>query len=139
MDTMSKQNKFPITFNLPTGIPSSFRMNWKHCNKNNTSEILYYIKVYLVPPTSDIHADQDIAKMSLTQKIYFQVLQSEDTVRQKPACHIKGTVMKYWVAFKGFVDVIAKLDKSYYYPEDTAKISIHANNSFSLIDIQAIK
>jgi hypothetical protein len=139
-DTTSKQNKFPITFNLPVGIPSSFRMNWKHLGEDNGSEIIYYIKVYLVPPSQEgnVH-NQDVGKISLTKKIYFQVLQSEDGVRQKPTCQIKGTVMKCWFAFRGFVDVSAKLDKTYYYPEDTAKLYVHANNSFSLVDIQAIK
>ena len=130
----------PFSFTLPIGVPSSLKMKWKHLGKSCEASTLYYIKVYLVPPTGDTSMlQEDIAKLSLTKKVYLDVLQHEECIKEHNALVINEQIMKCMCFFQGFVDIKAKLNKKYYYPGDTATVSIHANNSFNLLDINAIR
>lgn len=134
-----QQNKLPITFNLPLGVPSSFRLKWKNLNKDCSCDIIYYIKAYLIPPSENYDLNTTMPGLTQTKKFYFEVLQSQECIGEQSKMVINDEIKKFGCVFQGFIDISAKLDKQYYYPDDVAKLYIHANNTFSLVDIECIR
>lgn len=91
-----------------------------------------------MPPIKK-NSPNTLKKSLLEKKIFFEVLQNEDLFNKKNSCMINEPIKKIGCIFQGFVDVTAKLDKPYYYPDDVAQVIINANNSFSMVDIQCIR
>ena len=136
-----QQNKIPISFTLPLGIPTSFKMDWNHMEEECSCKIIYYLKAYLVPPADKSNIEnKNLAKMSYTKKLYFDVLTSDDTKNKEDRIvKINEPVKKFGLFFQGYLNVVAKLDKDYYYPDEVANLKLEINNSFTLIDISRIR
>ena len=125
------QYSFPISFQLPTGLPASFDMNWKQEGRLCFGNISYKIQVSLESANSNV--------MPIQAHQEFAVNQTVQGLNQNLRIHDNRVVKSCCCINKGPVQITSYFEKGEYRGGDTAFIVTEVDNALGKATIKDLK
>lgn len=120
----------PFSFILEKDIPSSFEYNFEMHDEECIVQVEYHISAQI--------EEFGTKNYMLEYDMRFAVNQAVDYTEARIREEVSGRVKSCFCFDRGYLDVVAELDKNVYSPNETATLTLEIDNSESKVSIEKI-